>query len=100
MKTNVRDTSIESYHKIENLGDKQQKVLLAIQDLGRCTDRQIATRLGWEINRVTGRRNELDKGGYIRAFEKTHDAETNRNVWLWEVTRPIKDSRQIDMFPL
>ncbi len=86
MKTNVRDTSIESYHKIENLGDKQQKVLLTIQDLGRCTDRQIATRLGWEINRVTGRRSELAELGRIQAIEKTFDSNTNRTVWLWECT--------------
>lgn len=48
------------YHSIEpELGEKRAQVLIALMELGSATDQEIADKLKWTINRVTGRRFEL-----------------------------------------
>lgn len=48
------------YHSIEpSLGEKRAQVLTALLELGEATDQDIADKLHWTINRVTGRRFEL-----------------------------------------
>lgn len=42
------------------------KVFEAIFDLKLATDREIALHLGWEINRVTPRRGELQRLGLVK----------------------------------
>ncbi len=50
----------EVYHTIEPfLSEKRTQVLIAIMELGEATDEEIAEKLHWTINRVTGRRHEL-----------------------------------------
>lgn len=50
----------EVYRSIqEHLSETRSQVLIALWELGSGTDNDIAMKLGWEINRVTGRRNEL-----------------------------------------
>jgi hypothetical protein len=49
----------------DRLPETRLKVFDAIFDLEAATDREIAERLGWEINRVTGRRKELQQLGFI-----------------------------------
>lgn len=61
----MRDTSLEAYRSVKGLNDKQQTVLIYIHGHPDCTDNDIAHGLNWEINRVTPRRGELEKLGWV-----------------------------------
>ena len=61
----MRDTSIEAFRQLRHLSDKQQTVLVYIHGHPDTTDKEIAQSLGWEINRVTPRRGELENLGLI-----------------------------------
>ena len=85
---NVPQTQLDSFEKtLENLGSKQQLVLKAIDDLGMASNRMIAKKLGWEINRVTGRVSELVNLGRVTSLNTTADKDTNRTVTLWQVLK-------------
>ena len=57
----ISQTSLDAYSTINDLGKKQQIVYETIEELGGATNEQISRHLGWQINRVTGRVNELYK---------------------------------------
>lgn len=80
----VAGTSLFAYKSIVNLGAKQTTVLEKIEELQPCSNKQIARALGWEINRVTGRVNELCKLGLIKT-EHTAVNDTGRPEKLWEI---------------
>ena len=85
---NIPQTQLDSFEKtLENLGRKQQAVLRAIDDLGMASNRMIAKKLGWEINRVTGRVTELVNLGKVTSVNTTVDKDTNRTVTLWQVLK-------------
>ncbi len=62
----VRETSRESYKKLNDLGDKQREVYDALQKLGAATDRELTEFLDWEINQLLPRRGELVEFGFIK----------------------------------
>ncbi len=66
----------------------RQQVFIAIRKLGVCNDRMIAEYLGWPINRVTGRRNELVKNGLVVMDRKDKDPVTGNTVTYWK-EKPI-----------
>lgn len=80
----VASTSLTAYKSIVNLGAKQTTVLEKIEEIQPCSNRQIARSLGWEINRVTGRVNELAKLGLIKT-ESIQTGETGRPEKLWQI---------------
>ena len=50
------------YHGIQqHLSEARARVLIALWEIGSGTDNDIADHLKWEINRVTGRRCELEE---------------------------------------
>jgi DNA-binding MarR family transcriptional regulator len=63
----INFTRNNSYHTMKNLGEKQSKVLSAIKSLGKCSAYEVSKYLGWEINRICGRINELEKLGMIKS---------------------------------
>jgi len=74
-----------SYRSIEHLSDKQQAVLDCIKAHPHgLSDRDISIILGWQINRVTGRRNELAEMHKIYSPANRWDDETRRNVAIWK----------------
>ena len=77
-------TSRLAYESVDNLGNKQLEVLAKIEELQPCSNKQIAESLGWEINRVTGRVNELAKRGIIKT-ERLARNNLGRLEKLWEV---------------
>lgn len=89
-------TSLLAYIEVlENLGEKQLIVLQTIKKLGECNNKMIANELGWEINRVTGRVNELHKDGAI-INSKTDfcpitlvDEHKERLTKFWKMRRNI-----------
>jgi len=73
----------ETYEKLKGkLSEARLKVFLCLLEMGYATDQEIAERLGWEINRVTPRRKELQELGFVQvAGFKTSNYGTKRTVW-------------------
>lgn len=80
----VAYTSAVAYNGIKDLGNKQSEVLAKIEEIQPCSNKQIARSLKWEINRVTGRVNELAKMGLIKS-ERIARNSVGRLEKLWEV---------------
>lgn len=86
-------TSYQAYTEVkENIDKCRAKVLNAIKELGICTDKDIANKLGWEINRVTGRRGELVIEGKVISDGKRKDVKTNRPVNYWRLTHVLNQN--------
>jgi DNA-binding MarR family transcriptional regulator len=88
VKKMIRQTSLESYRKCQpTLGKKQAEMLDVFKDTTSCTDRDLAKILGWSINTVTPRRNELAAKGLIVEDGIIFDGETKRKATLWRLKR-------------
>ena len=85
----VRDTSIDAFNKIvDSLPLSRLLVFRAIQSIGgKATNSQLRRVLGWEINRITPRVQELRKLGILRYSGKHLDNETKKEVCQWEIAR-------------
>jgi len=92
----VAETSRLAYDSIKKLGDKQEAVRDAIAELGVANNKQIAQHLGWEINRITGRVNELVRMGYV-TLERIDVSSEGRKVKFWSVSEPqeVKPARAV-----
>lgn len=77
-------TSLFAYGTIQDLNNKQSEVFEKIEELQPCSNKDIARALNWEINRVTGRVNELAKKGLIKS-EKVAKNNIGRLEKLWEI---------------
>lgn len=81
----VSQTSILAYKEVEpKLGHRQRAVLEALETLGTANNKEIAQYLDWEINRVTGRVNELRTLKKIEIAYKGRSAE-GRTVQFYRV---------------
>ena len=84
----VNDKSVSSYQKLFDEGTiskRQAQVLKVLHvDLGQATNRMIAKKLDWDINRVTGRVSELREKGLVEHAGDYKDTETDRTVNLWK----------------
>jgi len=86
--TQMLETSLEAYDLIKlKLSQKRAEVLKVIEDNEPVCDFQIAYILGWPINCVTGRRNELEKLGLIGKSHKG-TSPTGRAAYFWKVNKP------------
>lgn len=84
MKTKMQQTSLFAYENIlETLPNKQRAVLNQIIIIGIINDREIAERLGWAINCVTGRRNTLVKNKLVILYDKKIDTVTGHLAIRW-----------------
>ncbi len=81
----VRETSLAAYESIESsLSAKQREVMLVMHGAqAPLTRKQIAKRLGWEINRVTGRVLECIEKGFLEEHGTT--VENGRTAHLVRV---------------
>lgn len=80
----IRQTSIDAFNSIKDkLSQKQRTVyeLFLVNDT--LTDVQIADKLGWKINSVTPRRNELENNFNIIFCIGTQKNEINRKVRVY-----------------
>lgn len=75
-----------SYHQVK-INKRQKEILNALGSLKMATNRRIAKYLNWDINRVTGRVNELVKKGEIVVHGSTMDDETNRTVTVFKLSQ-------------
>ena len=60
----IQDTSLEAFFKLTGADTKRGKVLQVLRLLPDATNAELAARLGWTINRVTPRINELRQPKY------------------------------------
>lgn len=85
----ISHTSREAYASLlPKISEKQQLVLDALGELGIANNRAIAHQLGWEINRVTGRVNELRKLGRVELAYTNKDV-TGKRTKCWRVKNPV-----------
>lgn len=83
----IQETSRESYQKLQTvLATTQWEVLEAFAKNGASNNREIAEKLGWTINKVTGRTRELVKKGCLKEAFKDTDLVTARTVIYWTLT--------------
>ncbi len=84
----VNQKSNDSYKQLfdEGVISKRQAQVLKVlhQELGQATNRMIARKLDWDINRVTGRISELREKGLVEHAGDYKDTETDRTVNLWK----------------
>lgn len=84
----VNQKSNDSYKQLfdEGVISKRQAQVLKVlhQELGQATNRMIARKLDWDINRVTGRISELREKGLVEYAGDYKDTETDRTVNLWK----------------
>lgn len=80
-----QQTSLFAYREVQkNINERQKKVLECFQDHISLNNRQIKELLGWEINCVTGRVNELVKTGILMIDRKDLDPHTGRPTIFWK----------------
>lgn len=75
------------YSVLPNLGERQKAVYDTLRDWGPLTNEELNARLGWKINRVTPRTNELVKMGLVRMYERRTCAITGFPAIAWEASR-------------
>jgi hypothetical protein len=101
----MRDSSLDAYQSIlDKLSDKRKKVLDVIRDYPNgIFDKQISMLLGWDINRVTGRRGELEKMGLIESVGRKKSPYSKIPVHHWKVSDPEKavaESKRVKEKPM
>lgn len=88
LKTMVNQKSIDSFNELiadGSISIRQQQVLKCLkEELGMATNKMIAKKLGWDINRVTGRITELREKKLVGFASDYYDIETNRTVNMWK----------------
>jgi hypothetical protein len=68
-----------------SLPQSQRRVYEVIKEYPGCDDQFVAQKLKLTINRITPRRNELAKMGYIRECGKRRNMFTGLPTMRWEV---------------
>ena len=85
----VNQTSLQAYYNeiIPIMGLRQLEVLKALETLVNASNMMIAAHLGWSINRVTPRINELRKANPPLVIESgVYQCQiTNRKVNYWKI---------------
>lgn len=90
MKTAVRDTSLLAYTNkvLPTLSDREKAVYDVLDEAGEnLTNNEIAARLNWTINRVTGRIFGLRQKGYVYDDGKRICRCTGEECHAWNITR-------------
>jgi predicted HTH transcriptional regulator len=81
----IRKTQVNSLKQLQpTIELKRDIVYNAIKSLGMATNSMIAKHLDWDINRVTGRVNELVHDGKVTDNGTYKDTSTNRTVIIWK----------------
>jgi len=89
----IQETSLMAYLEIvPSIGAKQRVVFDAICSHNGITNMELATELGWSINRVTPRVHELRKIGLVKLKEKRNCNITGRLAMSWEKASNISEN--------
>lgn len=84
----ITQTSLEAWEYLQREGvevvlTQKQRIYQILANQGPCTDRELKTVLGWEINIITARRNALYKEGKVIAVGTKPNTTTRRKAMLW-----------------
>lgn len=90
-KRQMRSTSLEAYHSLDDLGVRQLKVLHAIKTMNKHgdypTDQEITRWMGYyDPNKVRPRRRELENMGFVVEYGKRRCKVTDRQAVTWRAT--------------
>lgn len=93
----IAETSRLAYQSIKELGNKQRQVYDVIKEYEPVTNEQIADLLGWSINRITGRVNELAKMGYVvqHGYGRTRAGRTAKQ-WVTDIPLEVKEQMKME----
>ena len=84
----VQDTSAQAYYAVlQTLGYKQEMVYLKLKEIGNATNNELKQALGWEINTVTPRVNELRKLGIVKEGTRRPCRVSGMTAIAWEIVR-------------
>lgn len=89
----IQETSQLAFQEVlPTLSDRHQKVLQVLSTVPDATNSELSRMLGWEINRVTPRVNELVnlEKPLIEQARKRSCKITGRTAIAWRVTRKEK----------
>lgn len=78
----IQQTSLEAYQTVNCLGHKRKMVYEAISKMGSACNQNIAKYLGWSINCVTPRTNELVRYGLVE-MDRKDVGPTGKRVIYW-----------------
>ena len=94
----VSNTSLTAYDHIkETLSAKRKAVLEVLQKENRpMTNKEISVKLGWEINRITGRVNELVELQLVRKVRRGTCPVTGFGATFWGWV-PIETQLEFDL---
>jgi len=82
----LQTTSLFAYQQIkQTLGERQRAVLDELAKHTDMTNGELAAALGWSINRVTPRTNELVKQGRVAEACRRADKVTGRTCIAWRI---------------
>jgi hypothetical protein len=89
MSGQVADTSLQIYRQIQpTLGTKRAQVLKVLRSATQAgfdmTDKELSRALHWEINCITGRRDELVKLGLVVLNQKRSCGVTGNRAKSWK----------------
>lgn len=79
----IQQTSIDAYHTLTNISDKQRDVFDVIYHHKGICNLEIAYELQRPVNQITGRTNELVEMGVVEAGYKAKSPITGRTVIYW-----------------
>jgi len=90
----MRQTSLLAYREIEPKIPTAQHVILHLLEMSirPLSNSEIAKHLGWSINRVTPRVNELVKKGKVEDAGKRKCTVTGKLVHVWGVDDGLSDN--------
>ena len=90
MKHQIQTTSLAAYfHEIlPTLGERQKEVLAVLIRHHDLSNHELAKELGWEINCVTGRMNELRRKGIVVYSQTRKCRDTGRTINAWKYNNP------------
>jgi len=97
----IQATSLEAYKEVKKTLSFRQNVVFNILkfNIVSMTNSELADRLKWSINRVTGRTNELVKKDLVKEDCKRRCSITGRIVIAWRIKRPDEiTERQEELF--
>lgn len=92
----IQSTSKQVYFSevLPTLGDRQKAIYSVLNKHYNLTNKELSSLLGWEINTITPRVNELVKKGFVHEVERRKCKVTGRNSIAWGVKRIVK----VDVF--
>lgn len=88
MKKNVQDTSIEAYYTHSKAKRNEEALYEFMKGKPAMADFQIIDAMGWNVNEVTGRRNDLIAKHLVKAVGHTYNPITRKMVKTWIAVSP------------